>query len=202
MDEYAHYADSDAPRGEFTPDGPSRQLPTTRQVITHALWGGVLGMATLPLLAWLFATPNGDPRMPWWPVVFLVYFLLMRWVQRLFRAPRPRLEKHADQVDWQRAKRALLITAETGVLSRDRGAHTAAGVLACDDIESAVWDFAPVVGALIAWFILPSWIWLAFCGLIAVIAVSDLPSARRGLRYLRVVHSEYRIGRPSSEGQQ
>lgn len=160
--------------------------------MTRALWAGVMQVAGIPLLVWwLLDAPTGDVRVPWWPVVvFIGYVLLVPRVQRLIRARRPHLEDQADQqIDWQRASRTLLTVSETGALSRDRGAHTAAGVLACRDIESVASNFAYAMGFFIACFVLPSWVWLALSAFMAVIAVSEFRSARRGWHYLKILRS-------------
>ena len=195
MDQHAHEVDGSIPQEGSASESALRQLPTARRVLTHAAWVSFVQVAGVPLFVWwLLDTSTGEVRVSWWPALVLIgYVLLVPGIQRVLRAPRPDLERHAGkQVDWQRAHRALSIVTSSGALSQDRGAHTAAGVLACQDIESAVWKLAYAGGIFLCWFLVPSWAWLALGTFMAVVAATELPGARRGWRYLEILHSDAR----------
>lgn len=180
----ASAADGPAPRVETVP------VPTLARVVVRAMpAAAVLAIAMPGVLWWSSATPAVLDE-PWWAVLLIGLVVLFHVLARLVRAPRPGLLP----VPAGRLRSALVSASGDGAVPPDPQVRAAAGVTACQRVESAVYAVAATVGMVAAWLLVAesSWVWWVL--VLAGLAVISLVRARYCWAYLRVLRCADRAG--------
>lgn len=183
MDDPAHPATSDVPPHRNVP------VPTPGRVLLHTLPAAAVLTVGLPLLTYWEPDGAEDARGGWIPFAPALLMGLALVVQHLARARRPGLDQHADQ---KALRRWIGHTAGSGRVPEDPSARTAAGALACGQLETAVLTGGAVGGIIGIWFVRPESWWAVTAALLMLIAVVPVLRARRSWRYLQALDAHER----------
>ncbi|MFF0945541.1 hypothetical protein ACFYE2_15140 [Kocuria sp. CPCC 205300] len=183
--EHVRATDSEASPGSAAP------VPTAGQAVARTLPACAVLVVAMPVaLWWLLDVPSEELRTPWWPALLIGLVLAFHVLARLARAPRPPL----PQVTTERVHCALVTASRSGAVASDPQVRTAAGVTACQRLESAVYSGATLTGVLVAWYVTPQPPWPAFASVAGALAVFHVVQARHSWSYLRALHTAARTG--------
>lgn len=182
MDEDTRHTDGEAQRSD------AMSMPTARQVLGRGVWSGAVLAAGLPLVVWWLLFGAGFAVPSWlWAFLPSGVFLLAIFIQHIAQAPRPGFPKQVDPVV---ADRAFRVGSQTGYLNEDPIVRTAAGLFACDRLETAVYVGGAAVGALIILIGRPNLLWVIVAVLAVAFAGVGFARGRHGWRYLKALHAE------------
>lgn len=180
MDENARRTDAAAPPGETIP------IPTIRQVLVRALPVSAVMLLGIPALVWLVLDPDGHVRMPWWPLVVVAFVGVVAFIDHFAKAPRPRFDKGVSKQRW---KGALASAPRFKTVPTDPEVRTAAGVIACSNIEGLIVCGAILLGLFLGELLRPAlpW-WTVACGAVGA-AIGTAFRSRGSWAYLKALHA-------------
>lgn len=174
-----------------TEPAASTPLPTAGQVLTRTMPAATVLALGWPLLTYWGLYGNGNERSSWLPFAPALLMIAALLVQHLVRPPRPRLDPRADQ---KALRRWMLLASSSGRTPEDPHARTAAGILACKQLETAALMLGTIAGVIAIWVISGETWWAVTAILLALIAVVPTLRARRGWHYLKALHAPARTG--------
>lgn len=184
----------DDPARPATPDVEQNgnvPVPAPGQVLLRTVPAAAVLTVGLPVLTYWGLDGNGNARGGWLPFAPALLMGLALLAQHLAQAPRPRLDQHADQ---KTLRRWIRFTSGSGRVPEDPCARTAAGALACGQLETAVLTLAALGGIIGIWFVRPETWWAVTAVLLMLIAVVPVLRARRSWRYLQALDAHERTG--------
>jgi hypothetical protein len=191
MDEHTPHTDGAGPSYNLLAAGSPTSVPTGPQVLIRCLSASLLLVVGMSLMVWLFQDVlSGGWRSDWLATLSGVLLVILG-AERLARGSRPRLARRTDR---KPLMRALVTAHRRSVLPVEPSQRTAAGVLACQLVESAVMGSSAALGFGLAAVGRPLFPWTVAAAILLVASMIYALRAPRALAYLRALHAAERTG--------